>query len=334
MILVEGLCVRYGAVHAVDDVSFRVERGEIVGFLGPNGAGKSSTMRALAGCLVPHAGRVEVAGRTSPASDPQARGCVGYLPESTPLYRGMRVDRYLDFAARVRGLGRRERRAAIGRVAERVGLTGAAGAASHLGRRIDELSKGYRQRVGLAQALLGEPPVLVLDEPTSGLDPTEVQRMRALIRSLGEERTVLLSTHVLGEVEQLCPRVIILAGGRKVADGPADDPSAGGEQALVVRLQANGPRAEALVAAALGAGPHGPWKLLSSAPAGNGRWRLEVAVGDAFGAAEAISARAAAEGLALSELRPRTASLEAVFLRAISGQAPTAPAPSAEGDHP
>jgi len=213
MIHARGLFKRYGDLVALAGVSFDVERGSVVGFLGPNGAGKSTTMKILTGTLVPDGGSCEVAGHQVQPGDPESRRRVGYLPESTPLYRAMRVDRYLEFVAGLHGLDRTERRREVGRVIEacRIGV--------HAGRPIGALSKGYRQRVGLAQALLGDPDVLILDEPISGLDPREVVRMRALVRELGREKTVLLSTHVLSEIEATADRVIIIASGQLVADG-------------------------------------------------------------------------------------------------------------------
>jgi ABC-2 type transport system ATP-binding protein len=231
MIHAHGLFKRYGDLVALDRVSFDVERGSVVGFLGPNGAGKSTTMKILTGTLVPDGGTCEVAGRPVLPGDPESRRRVGYLPESTPLYRAMRVDRYLDFVAGVLGASRTERRREVARVIEacRIG--------QHAGRPIGALSKGYRQRVGLAQALLGDPDVLILDEPTSGLDPREVVRMRALVRELGQEKTILLSTHILSEIEATASRVIIIAGGRLVADGDPRAMAQGRAAELVVVLR-------------------------------------------------------------------------------------------------
>lgn len=213
MIHASGLFKRYADLVALDQVSFDIERGSVVGLLGPNGAGKSTTMKILTGTLVPDAGTARIDGREVRPGDAESRRAVGYLPESTPLYRQMRVDDYLDFVAGMLGFGRAERRREVGRVIEacRIGI--------HAGRPIGALSKGYRQRVGLAQALLGDPKVLILDEPTSGLDPGEVVHMRALVKELGEQKTVLLSTHVLSEIEAVASRVLIVAGGKLVADG-------------------------------------------------------------------------------------------------------------------
>jgi len=213
MIHASGLYKRYGDLVALDGVSFEIARGSVVGLLGPNGAGKSTTMKILTGTLVPDGGHATIDGRQVLPGDAESRRAVGYLPESTPLYRSMRVDGYLDFVAGMLGLGRSERKREVARVigACRIGI--------HAGRSIGALSKGYRQRVGLAQALLGDPQVLILDEPTSGLDPAEVVHMRELVKELGREKTVLLSTHVLSEIEATASRVIIVAGGQLVADG-------------------------------------------------------------------------------------------------------------------
>lgn len=210
VIEVEGLSQRYGDYLAVRDLSFKVGAGEVVGFLGPNGAGKSTTLKVLAGFLAPSAGKVAIAGLDVATQSLAVRETVGYLPETTPLYDDMRVEPFLDFVARVRGV--EDRQAAMGRVLERCKL------GEVLGRPIAELSKGYRQRVGIAQALLHDPQVLILDEPTHGLDPNQVLEVRGLVRELGQQRTVLFSSHILSEVEASCERVLVIHQGRLVAD--------------------------------------------------------------------------------------------------------------------
>jgi ABC-2 type transport system ATP-binding protein len=217
----QGLTKRYGTRTAIQDISFRVERGEILGFLGPNGAGKTTTMRILTGYMPPTDGNASIDGHDVFGDSLAARRNVGYLPESVPLYPEMTVGGYLDYMARLRRLP--SRRAAVERAMDLVHVSDRAT------DRIGKLSKGYRQRVGLAQALLHDPPVLILDEPTVGLDPRQIIEVRELIRDLGGERTIILSTHILPEVSQLCGRVIILSDGQIAA---IDTP-----QGLTARLQ-------------------------------------------------------------------------------------------------
>jgi ABC-2 type transport system ATP-binding protein len=216
MIRTHQLTKRFGAVTAVDAVDIVVEDPGIVGFLGPNGAGKTTTMRMLTGFLPMSDGTAIVAGYDVFDQPGRVKANVGYLPESPPLYPELTVGEYLSFVAEIRGVPRRRRLARIGEVMARVGLTGWE---QHL---TGALSKGYRQRVGLAQALVHDPPLLILDEPTSGLDPAQLVGIRALIRELANDRTVVLSTHVLPEVEQLCDRVILIGEGRIVGDGTVE----------------------------------------------------------------------------------------------------------------
>ncbi|MCB9780104.1 MAG: ATP-binding cassette domain-containing protein [Alphaproteobacteria bacterium] len=203
----------YGSLQALRGVSFRIDHGEVVGFLGPNGAGKSTAMKCLTGYIAPTGGAARIQGHDVLTEPTAARRLLGYLPENAPLYTDMRVRDYLDYVGRVRGLGESERARAIDKAAERCGIQ------ERLGQQVGELSKGYRQRVGLAQALLHEPPILVLDEPTTGLDPNQIVEIRNLIRDIGRKRTVLLSTHILSEVQATCDRVIIIHQGQLVADG-------------------------------------------------------------------------------------------------------------------
>ncbi|MFZ5475368.1 MAG: ATP-binding cassette domain-containing protein [Myxococcota bacterium] len=217
MIEARSLTKNYGPRVALDDVSFTVEKGEIVGFLGPNGAGKTTTMRILTGFLPATGGDARVAGFDVFDDPIEVKKRVGYLPESPPLYPELTVGDYLGFVAELRGFRGRERLSKAGAVMERVGLRG-------WERRIlGSLSKGYRQRVGLAQALLHDPPVLILDEPTSGLDPGQVAGIRDLVRDLAGTHTVILSTHILSEVEALCPRALMIAKGRLVAQGTVEE---------------------------------------------------------------------------------------------------------------
>jgi len=216
MIEVQNLTKHYGPVTAIRDVSFNVTPGEIVGFLGPNGAGKSTTMRILS-CFMPaSSGTARVAGYDVFRDSMEVRKRIGYLPESVPLYNEMRVAPYLDFVAEVKGVGRRERRRRVADTMDRCLI------ADVQNRLIGTLSKGYRQRVGLAQAIVSDPHVLILDEPTIGLDPRQIAEIRALIKSLAGEHTVILSTHILPEVSMVCNSVVIINKGSIVAQGPID----------------------------------------------------------------------------------------------------------------
>ncbi len=216
MIEVAGLTKDYGLHRAVDQVSFNVRRGEVLGFLGPNGAGKSTTMKMLTCFLAPTAGRAKVAGHDVFDASIEVRRRIGYLPEDTPIYRDMTVVEYLRFAAEMRGMESDKIAGRIKEIGQRCGLADVAG------KLVGELSKGFRQRVGLAQAMLHDPDILILDEPTSGLDPNQIVEIRSLIKEIGQEKTVILSTHILPEVQATCSRIVIISGGKLVADGTPD----------------------------------------------------------------------------------------------------------------
>jgi len=307
MIRASGLGKRYGDVHAATDVSFDIHRGEIVGFLGPNGAGKSTTMKMLTGYLVPDSGSVEIAGDPVLGEDLTARSRIGYLPEHTPLYRGMRVDRYLDFVAKMRGLPRARRSDAMERVIDRCDLAG------YTGRRIQTLSKGYKQRVGLAQALIAEPDVLILDEPTSGLDPAEIVRIRDLVIELSKDKTILLSTHILPEVEEICRRVLILAGGRLVADGGLLDLTQGRRVSVML---AGAPKGAGAILAKV----PGVQGLLQTVQGKEERVRYHFDVSEPFAVSEALAQCVHGEGWRLIEVRHESATLEQVFLKHTRGR--------------
>jgi ABC-2 type transport system ATP-binding protein len=212
LIEIERLTKRFGAFTAVDDVSFAVDRGEVVGFLGPNGAGKSTTMKMLAGFVTPSAGTARICGHDVVDHPVAAKRSLGYLPEGAPTYPEMTVTAFLRFCARIRGYRGNE---AAGRVEDAMDLTQLDGVRL---QPIETLSKGFKRRVGLAQALLHDPPVLVLDEPTDGLDPNQKHEVRALIRRMAPEKAILISTHILEEVAAVCTRAIIIARGRVLAD--------------------------------------------------------------------------------------------------------------------
>jgi ABC-2 type transport system ATP-binding protein len=217
MIRIENLVKTFGAKHAVDGVSFTVERGEVLGFLGPNGAGKSTTMRMITGFFPPSSGRVWVGGHDVAEEPLPAKRLIGYLPEAAPSYPDMTVHGFLAFAAEMRGLSGDARRRAIARVVELCFLE------SVLHQSIDTLSKGYRHRTCLAQALIHDPEVLVLDEPTDGLDPNQKHEVRNLIRELSRNKAIIFSTHILEEVDAVCTRAIIIDRGRIVASGTPDE---------------------------------------------------------------------------------------------------------------
>ncbi len=217
MIEVSHLNKNYGTRPAIRDLSFTVGDGQIFGLLGPNGAGKSTIMNILTGYLAPTSGEVKVAGFSLPEEAQQAKACVGYLPELPPLYPEMTVQEYLDFAAELKGVKRADRKQQVLKAARRTGLE------EVLPRLIRSLSKGYRQRVGIAQALLGAPKLIILDEPTVGLDPAQVIEIRRLIRELGKSHTVILSSHILSEVQAVCSQVLILSKGQLVAVGAPEE---------------------------------------------------------------------------------------------------------------
>lgn len=238
MIEVSHLTKKYGHRLAVEDVSFAVADGGICGLLGPNGAGKSTIMNILTGYLSATSGQVTVAGHPLPEEADAAKKCVGYLPEQPPLYPEMTVQEYLDFAAELKGVKKAEREEQVCSAARRTGLE------KVLPRLIRSLSKGYRQRVGIAQALLGSPKLIILDEPTVGLDPAHVIEIRKLIRELGQAHTVILSSHILSEVQAVCQQVLILSKGRVAASGSLQELTADGRSLEEVFLELTGGETE------------------------------------------------------------------------------------------
>ena len=234
--MIEGshLTKKYGSHLAVDDVSFTVEDGQIYGLLGPNGAGKSTIMNLLTGYLSATSGQVTVAGHPLPEEADEAKACVGYLPEQPPLYPEMTVGEYLNFVAELKKVPRAQRKEQVLRAARRTGLE------KVLPRLIRSLSKGYKQRVGIAQALLGSPKIIILDEPTVGLDPAQVIEMRKLIRELGKAHTVILSSHILSEVQAVCQQVLILSKGKLAASGTLQELTADGRSLEEVFLALTG----------------------------------------------------------------------------------------------
>jgi len=303
MIEVDRLEKSYGFARALKGISFAVQKGEVVGFLGPNGAGKSTTMKILTGYLLPDGGKATVAGFDVVGASLEVRRRIGYLPESTPLYGEMRVDEYLRFCAEIRGVPVNQCKTAIARAIELCGLSRV------VGKNIVELSKGYRQRVGLAQAIVHEPPVLFLDEPTSGLDPNQIVEVRKLIERLGSEHTVVLSTHYLQEVEKSCSRIIIVSQGQIVADGTREE-LVGSHPVGALLARVRGPEANVLSQSReLLNGC--PITVVARGPDGID-YRLEVGAGSAP-IEEAFARLIVKNGWALLGLHRERASLEDVF---------------------
>jgi ABC-2 type transport system ATP-binding protein len=305
MISVDHLSKNYGSTVAVEDVSFEVSPREVLGFLGPNGAGKTTTMRILTGFIPPTGGTARVAGFDVVDQPLEAKARIGYLPESAPLYEDMGVVDYLHYVAEMRGIVGPTRRHSVRRVVDLCGLDGA------LAKKIGQLSKGYRQRVGLAQALIHEPDILILDEPTSGLDPNQIIEIRSLIREIGREKTVILSTHILPEVSATCDRVIIIARGRLVGTGTPDElMRQGGGAGVTVVLRGDGTDVDR----ALGGLEHAEGVEFLGPEAEALRYHLKARTGARLSdLAESVAMLAAAKGWPLRELRPVAASLEDVF---------------------
>jgi ABC-2 type transport system ATP-binding protein len=305
MIQVENLTKRYGPTLAVSDVSFDVQKGEILGFLGPNGAGKTTTMRIITGFLSPSSGRVRVAGYDVAEEPIEAKKCLGYLPENPPVYTDMTVNEYLAFVGRIKGVPRSELKKRIGEVAEKCSI------ADVQHRQIGKLSKGYRQRVGLAQALIHNPAVLILDEPTAGLDPKQIIETRELIKSLAGQHTVILSTHILPEVSKTCQRVVVINKGTVVAMGAPEELTARlqGYGSVLVTVEGPAPEIMGKLQAVPGV------NLVEPVEATGARVTLEVHT-EKNRDVRADLARAIVEsGWGLFELKTSGMSLEDIFLK-------------------
>jgi ABC-2 type transport system ATP-binding protein len=305
MIQVKNLVKSFGATLAVDDVSFSIERGEIVGFLGPNGAGKTTTMRVLTTYLAPDSGDAVVSGNSVLENPIEVRRRIGYLPESAPLYPELTIEPYLNYLGQIRGLDRGARRQRVAKMIEECALTDV------LDREIGQLSRGYRQRVGLAATLLHDPDFLVLDEPTSGLDPNQIVEIRNLIKRIAEAKTIILSTHILPEVESTCGRVIIIAFGRIVADGSARELTARKQGGTVFTVGVKGEAAKA--AAVLGAAPFVTTVERIAGDAGAARFTLATKKDDGEIGGDRVFQYAVGKGLVLTELTAHRESLEDVF---------------------
>lgn len=307
MIIAHSLCKRYGRHAAVDAMTFAVPRGKVVGFLGPNGAGKTTTIRMLTGILPPTSGRAEVDGLDVEKHPLEVRRRIGYLPEAAPTYSEMRVIEFLRFRARMFGVERGKRRRNIDMALRRCWL-------DEVKRRpIHQLSKGYRQRVGLAAALLHQPPVLILDEPTVGLDPTQIREVRGLLRELAQTQTILLSTHILPEVELTCDQIIMIARGRVRAQGSIDDLRSQAQRVARYVIEADSPAAEQALRDVRGIKDVQSQSL-------DGKWRRIIAVaaegeGDLR---ERLAGLLQAAGCGVRELHREAPSLEHLFVTMIA----------------
>ncbi len=312
MIEVQHLTKRYGRVTAVDDVSFRVERGEILGFLGPNGAGKTTTMRVLTGYMPATEGRALVAGFDVFDQPLEAKRRTGYLPETPPLYPDMTVREYLRFVAQIKGVAPRDQRARVGAIMERTRIADVAD------RHCGKLSKGYRQRVGLAQALLHNPDVLILDEPTAGLDPKQIIETRELIKGLAGNHTIILSTHILPEVSQTCQRVVIINKGRVVAvDTPENlTERLRASETIYVQVDGGGPAVEAALRLVPGV------TRVSATGLHDGHHGFEVDSARGTDVRREIAHTIVTSGWGLLELRPVRMSLEEIFLHLTTEETP------------
>ena len=307
LLTLEGVTKRFNGVTAVDGVSFTVDRGQVVGFLGPNGAGKSTTMRMITQYFEPDSGRIQLDGVPLDQAGRDAKRRIGFLPENNPLYVEMLVSEYLDFVARLRDLVGRERDLAIDEAVAATVIE------SVFNRPIGELSKGFRQRVGLAAAILHRPDLLVLDEPTEGLDPNQRVEIRRLISELGRERTVVLSTHVLPEVQFTCSRLLIINRGKIVADGPVETLVGQATAGVRISVEASGTDVESRLAALDGV------HRVERSEASNGRVRLRVAAG-ADDIRPRIFELAKTSGWILYELHQEAESLEDLFRQLTSGE--------------
>ena len=307
MIEVKGLSKSYGAVPALRDVTFRVKKGEILGFLGPNGAGKTTTMRILTCFLPASAGKATVAGYDVWEDPMEVKQRIGYLPENVPLYTDMPVETYLSFVAEVKGVAAKGRAKKIREVMKQCGLTDVAR------RYIGNLSKGYRQRVGIAQALVGNPQVLILDEPTIGLDPKQIVEIRQLIKGLAGAKTVILSTHILPEVAMTCDRVVIINEGRVIAEDRPENLIAQRQGAFRISVLVAGPKKEVMasikgIPGALSITAHGKGTATA----------VPYIVESREDIRQELAKKVVHKGWGLLELRPERVSLEDVFMQLVT----------------
>jgi len=301
LISIENLYRYYGSRCAVRDLGFELHRGEVLGLLGPNGAGKSTSMNMIAGNLAPSSGRIRLNGLDLLERPREAKAGLGYLPETPPLYRELTVDEYLRYCARLNRIPRGSAAGAVRRAKARCGLETSGG------RLIGNLSKGYQQRVGIAQAIIHDPAVVILDEPTVGLDPIQIREIRALIRELGKAHGVILSTHILPEVQALCTRVLILHRGELAYSGVLGGEADEGAASLLIRLVR--PPEKPLLAGLPG--------VEAVETLGQGRYRLHLGAGTATAT---LAQRLVQNGWGLEELTPEQPGLEQIFVRLTAGE--------------
>ncbi len=309
-IQIKNLTKRYGPQRAVDNISFQVKAGEILGFLGPNGAGKSTTMKMITGYLGIEEGDIEIGGSSLSGSETNLKKHIGYLPEHNPLYLDMPVMDYLDFCARLQGMPTTLIKE---RIVEMIRLCGL-NAEKH--KKIGELSKGYRQRVGLAQAMIHDPEILILDEPTTGLDPNQIVEIRSLIRKLGKEKTVVLSTHILPEVEATCDRILIINKGKIVADGTADTLREQAKGQALIKARIEGGEESKIIEALLGLAKVGEVKRVEGSASG-----FVVSTADPEGLPAEIFHLCVKNKWVLTELIPSETKLEDIFRELTTGAA-------------
>jgi len=311
MIEVEGLTKKFGNITAVDNISFKVEKGEVVGFLGPNGAGKTTTMRILTCFLPADSGKCRIAGYDIVNQSVEVRKALGYLPENTPLYQDMSVEGFLKYVAEIRGFKGAEQKNRIEKMIDICGLENV------VKMDISELSKGYRQRVGLAQAMIHDPQILILDEPTSGLDPNQIIEIRSLIKNIGKEKTIILSTHILSEAEATCGRVIIIDRGKLIADGSLDKVRALSAGENIHRIKIRGDRAE--IENQLKSLPGAKEFKLTAEE--KGLFSYEIYAEQDMDLGEEIFRTAVRNNFVLSELYRERRTLEDVFTKLTRGEA-------------
>lgn len=308
MITIEGLCKNYGPRSAIRDLSFEVRQGEVLGFLGPNGAGKTTTMKIITAFMPPTSGRVTVMGFDTVKDALKARRCIGYLPENNPLYNDLKVESFLAFAAGAKGVKPSLRHVRVKEVMQACGLEEVGG------RLIGRLSKGFRQRVGLAQALINDPPVLILDEPTIGLDPKQIYEIRRLIKDVAKERTIVLSSHILPEVSQLCDRVAIINKGAIVAIDRPENLTTGlrDHTSITVRVGGNAVEAVRVIGAVAG--------VINVVQAEDGLLMIDASRD--CDPRPAIVKQLVAADIDLFEITRRDLSLEEIFMRLITEEEP------------